>query len=187
MTGWLVEDRRTLATDRILDAAAALFAEHGVTGVGMGDIARVAGCSRATLYRYFPDRAALHLAFVQREALAVGRLVAAEVRGVPPHERVARAVLAAVRMVRGNPALAAWFTGADHGSAGGLAAGLASSSEVVAVLGLSMTTDPDDARWLVRVVVSLLTMPGRDADDERRMVERYLVPVLGPGRPVEPR
>ena len=39
----------------ILDAAAALFAERGVNAVGMGEVARAAGCSRATLYRWFAE------------------------------------------------------------------------------------------------------------------------------------
>lgn len=42
--------------------------------------------------------------------------------------------------------------------------------------------EPDPARWLVRVVVSLLTMPGRDEDDERAMVVRFVVPALLGGR-----
>jgi len=41
--------------DRILDAAGELFAARGVSAVEMTDIARAAGCSRATLYRYFED------------------------------------------------------------------------------------------------------------------------------------
>ncbi|MDQ1319611.1 MAG: hypothetical protein QG655_854, partial [Actinomycetota bacterium] len=56
---------------RILHAAGELFAERGVDAVEMQDIARAAGCSRATLYRYFENRAALHGAFVHREARAV--------------------------------------------------------------------------------------------------------------------
>ena len=32
------------------------------------------------------------------------------------------------------------------------------------------------ARWLVRVLISLLQFPGRDDDDERLMLERFVVP-----------
>jgi hypothetical protein len=32
----------------------------------------------------------------------------------------------------------------------------------------------------VRVLTSLLIFPGRDADDERSMVEEFLVPILTP-------
>ena len=32
------------------------------------------------------------------------------------------------------------------------------------------------ARWLLRALTSLLIMPGRDADEERAMIEEFLVP-----------
>lgn len=157
--GWLAEPRAALAADRILDAAATLFAERGVTGVGMAEVAAAAGCSRATLYRYWPDRAALRRAFVEREASRVAAQVSEGASG--PGE----AVLLAVRLVRERPELAAWFTS----DAAGLGASAAQA------LGLGGTDD--DARWLVRCVVSLLVMPGRNAADERRLVERYLASV----------
>ena len=36
------------------------------------------------------------------------------------------------------------------------------------------------ARWLVRVLTSLLLFPGHDADDERAMIEEFLVPIVAP-------
>ena len=175
MTGWLGDERAQLAAQRILDAAASLFAEKGVAGVGMGEIARAAGCSRATLYCYFPDRHQLHLAFVHREALRVGERVAAEFRGIDdPAERVVTAVLSALRHVRSAPTLAAWFRDGDAGRS----ADLAQSSPVIEALGTSVVSDAAAARWLVRVIVSLLTVPGRDAADERAMVERFVVPAV---------
>lgn len=155
---------------RILDAAAQLFAQHGVNAVGMGEVARAAGCSRATLYRYFTDRRDLQLAFVHREARRIGALVGAET------DNVADAVLAAVRHVRGAPELLAWFGATDAGTT----AGLAQSSEVIEALGLTAVGDETAARWLVRVIVSLLVVPGRDEDEERAIVERFVVPGLVP-------
>ena len=38
----------------------------------------------------------------------------------------------------------------------------------------------DAARWLVRVIVSLLTVPGGDDAAERRLVERFVAPVVAP-------
>jgi AcrR family transcriptional regulator len=176
VSGWLGDERARVAAMRILDAAAELFVERGVSRVSMGEVARAAGCSRATLYRYYADRGELHTAYVHREALRVGALVAAEVRGAPPADRVAAAVLTAVRLVRETPALAAWFTEADAATS----AGLAQSSEVVEALGLSLVADADAARWLVRAVLSLLTVPGRDAAEERTLVERFVAPVVTP-------
>ena len=158
-----------MSPERILDAAAGLFAEQGVNAVGMGEVARAAGCSRATLYRYFADRRELHVAFVHREARRIGRLVAAET------DQPAEAVLAAVRHVRAAPALLAWFGATDAGTT----AELAQSSDVIQALGGG---DDLEARWLVRVIVSLLIVPGRDEAEERAMVETYVVPGLADRR-----
>ena len=55
MADWLAESRTEAAADRILDAADALFASHDAASVGMNDIAKASGCSRATLYRLIKD------------------------------------------------------------------------------------------------------------------------------------
>jgi AcrR family transcriptional regulator len=44
---------------RILEAAIACFTQFGNDKTTLNDVARVAGLSRQTIYRYFPDRAAL--------------------------------------------------------------------------------------------------------------------------------
>ncbi len=163
------------SAERILDAAASVFADRGVGGVGMGEIARAARCSRATLYRYFPDRHSLHVAFVHREARRVGAAVAVETAAVvDPAERLAAAVLASVRLVREAPPLLAWFGEGDATTT----AELAQSRAVIEALGSSLVDDEDAARWLVRVIVSLLTVPGRDERDERALVERFVVPAV---------
>ena len=172
---WLADDRQRMAAGRILDAAGELFAEHGIGAVAMGDVARAAGCSRATLYRYFADRHELHVAYVHREARRVGDLVAADASRVrDPRRRLVTAVLSAVGRVRDNPSLAAWFAGGDAAAT----AELAQSSPVIESLGRTVVPDPLAARWVVRVVVSLLTAPGRSAAEERAMVERFVVPAL---------
>jgi AcrR family transcriptional regulator len=172
---WLSEDRSRVAAERILDAAGGLFAAHGIGSVSMGDLARAAGCSRATLYRYFPDRHALHVAFAHREARRVGQLVAREALEVAdPTARLVTAVLSAVREVRARPSLSAWFDGTDAAAT----AELAQSSPVIEALGRTVVADPAAARWIVRVIVSLLVAPGRDEAEERSMVERFVVPPL---------
>src|SRR3954463_3414854 len=129
---WLREDRGRIAAERILDAAGGLFAAQGIGAISMGDVAGAAGCSRATVYRYFADRHELHLAFVHREARRVGELVAAEAARIrDPERRLSAAIRAAVRRVRENPSLAAWFGAADATAT----AELASSSPVIAALG----------------------------------------------------
>ena len=44
---------------RLLDAALEAATIHGITKLSMGDVARRAGLSRQTLYRYFPSKDAL--------------------------------------------------------------------------------------------------------------------------------
>jgi len=172
---WLGDDRARLATERILDAAGELFTERGPAGVHMGEVARAAGCSRATLYRYFSDRRELQLAYVHREARRIGSLVARETASVDGREaRLVTAVSSAVRNVRGTPLLAAWF-GSDGAA---VTADLVASSEVLQTLGLGFVDDPLAARWLLRVVVSLLLMPGRDEEEERELVRRYVAPLV---------
>ncbi len=149
----------------------------------MNDIARAAGCSRATVYRYFDNREALHAAYVHRHAHAVNRQIADLVGGITdPRERLLAALTHALRLVRENPALAAWFSRTAIGAAA------AESSEVVQAMtaGFLLSVDSEDvdaarrqARWLVRVLTSLLTVPGRDPDDERVMLAEFVVPLIG--------
>jgi AcrR family transcriptional regulator len=49
---------------RILAAAERLFAERGATNVSMEDVATAAGVGKGTLYRRYPDRAALAVALL---------------------------------------------------------------------------------------------------------------------------
>jgi AcrR family transcriptional regulator len=184
---WLAGQRTEAACDRILEAAAELFAQRGVEAVGMNDIARAAGCSRATLYRYYPSREALHTAYVHRHARAVNRQLAELVAGIAdPQERLLAALTHALRLVRENPALAAWFTRTPIG------AQAAEDSEVVQAMtaGFLLSGAPADvaaaqrqARWLVRVLTSFLTVPGRDADDERAMLAEFVVPRIAVSPP----
>jgi AcrR family transcriptional regulator len=190
---WLRDERGEIAAERILDAAAELFVERGVATTGMAQVAAAAGCSRATLYRYFDSRRALHLAFVHREARRLGERVSGMVSGIEdPRERITAAILASVGEVRATPTLAAWFGLGDAG----IASELAGTSEVIEVLGTTFLGSATGAgageiasraRWLVRVIVSLLTVPGADEADERAMIERFVVPVLvAPDQPVTP-
>ncbi|TXI38926.1 MAG: TetR/AcrR family transcriptional regulator [Mycobacterium sp.] len=170
--------------ERVLDAAAALFAERGVDAVEMQDIARAAGCSRATLYRCFENRAALHGAFVQREARAVAARLIDHTSGIDdPRQRLLTGLSEALRAVRERPALAAWFS---KTSAGAEAAGSSKAVQVLTAafvrsLGSGSTEKADrQARWLVRVVASFLVSPGRDIDDERAMLEEFVLPLFFP-------
>ena len=84
-------DRTTAA---ILDAAAHAFSEHGGR-TNMADVAAAAGVSRATLYRYFPDREALMNALASHAlADAAARLADAGLERAPVVEAIERIVRA---------------------------------------------------------------------------------------------
>lgn len=183
---WLSARRTELAADRILDAAERLFTQRDPASIGMNEIAKAAGCSRATLYRYFDSREALRTAYVHRETRRLGREIMVKIADVvEPAERLLVSITTTLRMVRDNPALAAWFT-TTRPPIGGEMAG---RSEVIAALAAAFLNSlgPDDpttverrARWVVRMLTSLLMFPGRDEADERAMIAEFVVPTVTP-------
>jgi AcrR family transcriptional regulator len=62
-----IETHRREVRDAILDATAALVAEHGLLAVTMSQIAQETGIGRATLYKYFPDVATILRAWHERQ------------------------------------------------------------------------------------------------------------------------
>ncbi|GAC68034.1 TetR/AcrR family transcriptional regulator [Gordonia soli] len=184
---WLASDRTDLAREKILDVAADLFVTDGVAAVTMRGLAGAVGCSRATLYRYFPNKSEVLAAYVERAALTLGAAIADDLHGPgTPGDRLIRAISAAVSGVRDHPALAAWFTPDASGDAAQIAV-LSPGIEAIAT-GFLREIAPDGseadrvtrARWLVRVILSLLSTPGTDAADERAMIERFVLPVVLP-------
>ncbi|MEB3068816.1 TetR/AcrR family transcriptional regulator [[Mycobacterium] vasticus] len=181
---WLSDQRGELAAEKILDAAEKLFAERDPASVGMNEIARAAGCSRATLYRYFESRDALYTAYVHRWANTLYQELTQRLAGIDdPAQRLVTGITESLTLVRSNPSLASWF--AETGPPIGVA--MAEQSDVIAAMVRTFlsalgTDDPEvveqRARWVVRVMTSLLSFPGRDADDERAMLTEFVVPVV---------
>jgi hypothetical protein len=98
-----------------------------------------------------------------------------------PQTRLLAGLTGALELVRENPALSSWFADTPLG------AEMAEQSQVIQTLTagfLQSLNDSDDlarrARWLIRVLTSLLISPGRDADDERAMLEDFVVPMMAP-------
>jgi AcrR family transcriptional regulator len=183
---WLAARRTEVAADRILDAAGELFAQQEAATVGMHEIASAAGCSRATLYRYFENREALYTAYVHREAYRLYREMTEQINSVTdPRERLIEGMIASIRNVRESPALASWFATTQRP----IGAEMAEQSEVIRALTeafvISLGPDEPDvvaqrARWLVRVMTSLFLFPGHDEADERAMLEEFVVPMVVP-------
>jgi AcrR family transcriptional regulator len=183
---WLAERRSEVAADRILDAAEQLFTRHDPGSVSMHQIAKAAGCSRATLYRYFENREALRIAYVARETHRLSESIGDRIHDIEdPREKLVAGILTTLRLVRQNPALSAWFAT----TSGPLGAEMAEQSDVITALAAAFVTSLDDdhpanvaarGRWLVRAITSLLIFPGHDEADERAMLTEFVAPVVVP-------
>lgn len=177
---WLATERSELGAERILDAAAQLFAGEGIGRPGMADIARAAGCSRATVYRYFENKQELLRAFVHREARDITAQVAGELADVSDRrDLLVAAVSATLAAVRARSHLEPWYAA----GATDLVEVFRESPVITALTSAFLTPgaeepDADLARWVLRIVMSFLREPGATLDEERRLVERFLTPVV---------
>lgn len=188
--------RREASRDRILDAAEACLRRDGIRRTSVAAVAEEAGLSRAYLYRFFPDKATLlSAALVRRDeafwSSARDRISAALDLGVPG--MLAEAVLLsrdaplgplALELAEREPeAYAATVGRFVHDIVPGL------SAFWVEMLGLAqragrMRADLDlegAAEWVIRLLVSLVDMPGLAVDaDDRESLIGYLQTYLGP-------
>jgi len=79
---------------RVLDAANALFVEHGFKAVSMQQIANVAQINKATLYHHFRSKEDLFAAVViEATAQSKGDIARAIAEGGTPAEQLARAAM----------------------------------------------------------------------------------------------
>src|SRR5256886_16130574 len=79
------------ARERILDTAYELFSRRGVRGVGVDEVIERAGVAKATLYRHFPSKDDLVVAFLElREQRWTRGLLEAGARrlGAGPEEQL---------------------------------------------------------------------------------------------------
>lgn len=75
----------------VVRAATELFAERGFAAVTMADIAERVGLARSSLYRYFPDKDHILLAWLRREnAVLVERSRAIAESDAEPQDRLRR-------------------------------------------------------------------------------------------------
>ncbi|NEW53805.1 TetR/AcrR family transcriptional regulator [Nocardia cyriacigeorgica] len=183
---WLAGGRAELAAERILDAVRTLFLDKGVTTVGMAEVAEAAGCSRATLYRYFDSRQSLYVAFAGREARLLIERVWTEhgFDGSDPEGQLLDVLTAMLAEVRKTPHLAVWFEPVNAG----IVAQLSQSPGVIDTLTTAfvgtfradLTTEAAVrlGQWAVRAMVSLLTLPAPTEDEERALLRNFLLPFL---------
>lgn len=182
---WGQRSGAKVTVDDLLDAAGLAFERFGVSQATMVDVARQAGCSRATLYRNFPNREALHLGFVHRATLRIAAVIAPQ-RSSDTPEAMVDLILRGIAAVRTDPLLAVWFEPKNMA----IPIALSQNSELLHAMTTGLagelvgdSTSPDTelrGAWLLRCIVSLLAMPGESEQVERAMLEAFVVPLLFP-------
>jgi AcrR family transcriptional regulator len=80
-----VDERRR----QLLDAGAALFAQHAYEEISMRQIAQAAGVSKPLLYHYFPSKNDLFMAAVTEAASELQNLIAPSGEGTPVEQLTA--------------------------------------------------------------------------------------------------
>lgn len=180
-------------TERILDAALVLVGRWGVGKTALADVAKEAGCSRATVYRAFPGgKTHLFQALGLRE-LATYSVAIVEVIDLAEdlEDALTRGLVVATRLLHDHdgaqfllehePELLLPFIGFTQVDV--------VYRHTAAVLGPHLERFlPADraawaAEWCARLFITYLFNPDPDADlahvdDARRLVARYLTPAL---------
>jgi AcrR family transcriptional regulator len=161
--------------DRLLDATEVCLRRDGIRRTTVAGVAEQAGVSRAWLYRHFPDKASLigaALVRLDESFWDAARTRIGGARGLPA--QVAEAVVLA-RQIQPQQLVLQLREQEPEAFAAVLGTGV---REVVPGLAI-----PRAAEWVLRVVLSLVTVPGDavDADDPasvRAYVQEFLVPGL---------
>lgn len=161
---WIVGgNRRTIAAERIYAAATDLITRYGLNALDIDKLAREVHCSRATIYRRAGGKAG----------------VRSDVETLRGRERVVAAILLSLQRIRSDP-LGKLMFGSIHGGAGELA--WLTESPLLADFATELTGiaggDPQGAKWVVRVVLSLMYWPAENDEAERRLVEKYVAPAF---------
>ncbi len=106
--------------EKVLCAAARLFAEHGVEHVSMDAIAAAAGVGKGTLFRRFGDRAGLAAALLQEQTSALQESLirgpAPLGPGAPPQERLKAMARAQIALMEDHAQLIAAAESGPPGS-----------------------------------------------------------------------
>lgn len=188
------------ARRRLIDAAEACIDRLGLAKTTLEDVAAEANVSRATIYRYFDGRDELVLGVLLRELERSPDPFEGDLDGVRTPDELADLIVSSsvvlLQRIRTNPKLqlllsteGAGVSATIQGASAALFRGYAAELRPLLVQlqgrGLARSdVQPDElSEWILRVILSLLTVDGpvpRDADDERRLLRAFLVPALLP-------
>jgi len=160
----------------LLDAAAALLDRHGYGAVTTNAIAKEAGAAVGTVYDYFPDKAAVLSALLERyrERLQHTIMGALAEAGTDTNELVERSVRAFARFYQEEPGYAQLWLGSqliaplrEAGDAWGQEFGGLIAQLVRQQTGKSETDAARAALTLVHAVSSVITLALTQKDSER--------------------
>lgn len=177
-TDWLVgDDRRTAGAERIYAAAADLIAGYGFDRFDIESLAQTVHCSRATLYRHVGGKAQILEQVLSRQARRINDIVLAAVEHLPPRERAVEAIATAVREIRSDQVIAQLLVPRRQSDL----AVFIDSATITAFAAENIGLDPADsagARWVTRVIFSMLLWPGASEESEVEMLRRFVGPAF---------
>jgi AcrR family transcriptional regulator len=182
------------ARARVVQAAERCFAQYGVGKTTVEDVARLAGTSRASIYRYFPGgRDEIVLAALLSSAHEFLPQIPARLRSARSvGDSIVELIVSAVEWVRDEPwrasllstplsrTLNAADAAAPYAVCAAFIAPYFSAARDAGLVRDQVGLD-DAVEYVVRVIHSLLVVPGhRDRDDTelRRYLRTFVVPGL---------
>ena len=175
---WLFEDgRRTAAIERIYAAATEMVYRDGIDAFNVDALAAQTHCSRATVYRYVGGKKDIREAVLARAGARIVETVRTSVQGRTGPDRVLTAIEVAVKEIRADPAGQLFLDSARSGGWNWLTASDAVADFASELTGIA-NDDPDAAQWIVRMVLSLLLLPGTDARAEDQILQRFVAPAF---------
>jgi len=181
--------------ERAMDAAAICFQNLGLGKTGMETVAQQGGMSRATLYRHFSNRDELALAVIEREALQVAAQVQQRIGGLHSIEDyIVEGIVEACKDVAASAILSSLLTAESIGSSGQLllmtnrltnigidiVKPMIEPAQLAGIIRDDVSADVI-MDWILRIVISLLTIPGKTTSTDnkkRELLRAMLLPAL---------
>jgi AcrR family transcriptional regulator len=175
---WLFDNgRRGLATERIYAMATELIIVDGLDAFSIDTLAARTNCSRATIYRYVGGKKNIREAVLARAAARIIDIVRESVEGRTGPDRILTAIEVAVASIRSDPAGQLFVDSARGGGWTWLTASPLVADFAAELTGLA-GDDARAARWILRLVLSLLFWPGADPHEEHEMLDRFVAPAF---------
>jgi AcrR family transcriptional regulator len=181
--------------ERLLDAAEGCLGQFGPQKTSMEDVARAAGMSRATVYRYFENRDALLLGVASRQASDLaGEAIQYLGNFNTISDWLVEGLLFTLREIPQRPVFASLVTSLDSSAASKLLLGSTGMIQIgVNVLRPMFATAKEQGllrddvnidmliEWLLRVLWTYLNAPSQVATDEdsmRKLFHMMLIPAV---------